>query len=237
MEDNGKYAVYVCLDTGDVVNNYTKDLRKSNLTYKGFTNVSYTSEISVKLVSFYNKLKENREDKEPEYFYINVNQQTKDKLLRKTMVAIYKLDPKLKNSDVILIDRVEDDDPNTNSLHLSYDLIKRSIVSKEQYKDKNIIIISNNSAIPNILKYKFYRWAINNFKKGVDVITDEEYDGLSDTERNEKLSEFTYIEDADLLKEIYKFMETNNSTIDGCISFKEVSHIIDKVRQKINSSE
>ncbi|CAG8683329.1 1174_t:CDS:1, partial [Dentiscutata heterogama] len=108
---------------------------------------------------------------------------------------------------------------------------------KEQYKDKNIIIISNNSALPNILKYKFYKWVANNFKKGVDVITDEEYDRISDTERDEKLTEFTHIEYADLLQQIFKYMKTNNITIDGLTSYREVSHIIDKVRQKISSNE
>ncbi|CAG8652010.1 6036_t:CDS:1 [Dentiscutata heterogama] len=234
MEDNGKYSVYVCLDTGDVVNSFPRD---SNLTYKGFTDVSFASEVSVRLVSFYNKLKEEREKKDPEYFYINIVQQTKKKLLGKTMVAIYRLDSKLEKSDVTLIDRVEDDGQNTNSLYLSYDLIKRSIVSKEQYKDKNIIIISNNSALSNIFKYKFYKWSTNNFKKGVDVVTDEDYDGISDTEKNEKLTEFSYIDNADLLKDILKYMKINNNTINGLTSFKEVSHIIDKVRQRINSSE
>ncbi|CAG8600892.1 13483_t:CDS:2, partial [Dentiscutata heterogama] len=120
-------VIYVCLDTGNVMNSFPRDLKNSNLIYKGYTDVNFASQISVKLVSFFNKLKENREKKDLEYFYVYVKQQIKNKLLGKTTVAIYRLDLKLEKSDVTLIDRVEDDNPNTNSLYLSYDLIKRSI--------------------------------------------------------------------------------------------------------------
>ncbi|CAG8730909.1 3551_t:CDS:2, partial [Dentiscutata heterogama] len=188
----------ICLfGNWNFMNSYTKDIKNSNLIYKGNTSMNYASDVSVKLVSFFNKLKKTREKKDLEFFYINVNQQTKNKLLKKTIIAIYKSDPKLEESDITYIDHVKDDNPNTNSLHLLYDLIKRSIVSKEQYKDKNIIIISNNLALSNM-------------------------------ERNEKLTEFTHIEDADLLKEIYNLMKNNNNTIDGLTSHREVSHIIDK---------
>ncbi|CAG8834376.1 10191_t:CDS:2, partial [Gigaspora margarita] len=167
---------------------------------------------------------EKPDDKDPEYFVFDIFQPQKNKITTGTNISVHQLkDPNFRNSNLEFVDYVKS--TNIDSFSISYEAILK-LVKNEKYKDKNIKIISKNISFLVILRYKFYFWERNNFKNGINMVTDgEDFDGLSDTELDEKMSKYSDHKDVEILKEIFLNMKKNNITIDGDLGFKSILNI------------
>ncbi|CAG8794531.1 29527_t:CDS:2, partial [Gigaspora margarita] len=205
------YSAYVCLETGYFSNKFPKN-KNGGYSYKGFYSTIEALKFGTRIQQFNNQLKNRRDDKDPEYFVFDIFQLQKNKITTGTNISVHRLkDLNFRNSNLEFVDYVKS--TNIDLFSISYEAILK-LVKNEKYKDKNIKIISKNISFLVILRYKFYFWERNNFKNGIDMVTDgEDFDSLSDTELDEKMSEYSDYKDVEILKEIFLNMKKITSPL------------------------
>ncbi|CAG8778548.1 32162_t:CDS:10, partial [Gigaspora margarita] len=223
VQKSSGYSAYVCLKTGYLLDKFPKN-KNGGYSYKGFYSTIEASKFGTRIQQFNNQLKNRRDDKDPEYFVFNIFQPQKNKITTRTNISVHRLkDLNFRNSDLEFVDYVRS--TNIDSFGISYKAILK-LVKNEKYKDKNIKIIFKNIFFLAILRYKFYFWKRNNFKNGINMVTDgEDFDGLSNTELDEKMSEYSDHKDVEILNEIFLNMKKNNITIDSDLGFKNIPNI------------
>ncbi|CAG8700267.1 26092_t:CDS:2 [Gigaspora margarita] len=222
-DEDPSYSVYICLETGYLSDKFPKN-KNGGYSYKRFYSTIEASKFGTKIQQFNNQLKNRRDDKDPKYFVFDIFQLQKNKITAGTNISVHRLkDLNFRNSDLEFVDYVRS--TNIDLFSISYEAILK-LVKNEKYKDKNITIISKNISFLVILRYKFYFWKRNNFKNRIDIVTNgEDFDGLSDTELDEKMSEYSDHKDVEILKEIFLNIKKNNIIIDGDLGFKSISNI------------